>query len=63
MSRYQVSTLPWLEPQWRQMIERGQALPHAVLLNGKAGIGKLALAFGIARVLLCRRERWQGALW
>ena len=56
MIPYQVSTLPWLETQWRQIIERGQALPHALLLNGKPGIGKLALAFGIARVLLCRRD-------
>ena len=47
--------MPWLEPVWRQFAElAGDArIPHALLLAGSPGIGKLHLAERIVGGLLC----------
>lgn len=45
--------LPWLEPTWGQLQSRRQALPHALLIQGRAGLGKTALATAFAQRLLC----------
>jgi len=44
---------PWLEGPFNRFVERGQDLPHGVLLTGPKGIGKFLLAREIARSLLC----------
>ena len=48
-----VTVFPWLEPQWRQILKRKAALPHALLLRGREGIGKLDLARKLAQSLAC----------
>ena len=43
----------WLAPTWSQLQARRQALPHALLIQGRGGLGKTALAMAFAQQLLC----------
>jgi len=43
----------WLSPAWRQLQMRRQALPQALLIHGRPGLGKTALAMAFAQRLLC----------
>jgi len=43
----------WLSQTWSQLQTRRQALPHALLIQGRAGLGKTALAMAFAQRLLC----------
>ncbi|MFO7642692.1 MAG: DNA polymerase III subunit delta', partial [Candidatus Competibacteraceae bacterium] len=54
--------LPWHEPLWRQFQQSRAAgrLPHALLLAGPAGLGKLAFAKRLARALLCETPDVEG---
>lgn len=47
---------PWQQQQWQQLLSqhRQQRLPHALLLSGVAGLGKLAFAEQFAQYLLCK---------
>jgi len=47
--------LPWQSEQWQQLVDRHRQgkLPHAILLNGPAGIGKHQFATQFAESLLC----------
>ncbi len=50
------STLyPWQTNVWRQLSEMRQRMPHALLLQGKRGIGKMDFSLHLARSLLCDR--------
>jgi DNA polymerase III subunit delta' len=53
---------PWLESTWRQLLGRMAAdrMPHALLLTGPGGIGKLALAEALAGAALCTEPGPQG---
>ncbi len=47
--------LPWQEPQWRhwqQYVACG-TIPHALLLTGPSGLGKLAFAHLVSQSLFC----------
>jgi len=44
---------PWHAEVWAQMTRRLDQLPHALLLYGQPGLGKLAFALRLARRLLC----------
>ena len=47
---------PWNEPILKSLAERAARLPHAMLIHGAQGVGKLALAERIAQLLLCEIE-------
>ena len=47
---------PWNEPILESLAERAGKLPHALLIHGARGIGKLALAERVAQLLLCEAE-------
>ena len=44
---------PWHSRQFEALLTRTDRLPHALLLRGREGIGKLAFAEAVARALLC----------
>ena len=47
---------PWQHQQWRQLLSQvqQQRLPHALLLTGSPGLGKLTFAERFAQYLLCK---------
>lgn len=47
---------PWHNDLWNQLRERQARQPHALLIHGPAGIGKLALAEHYAQSLLCEAK-------
>ena len=53
---------PWQRQLWRKLVEQFQAnrLPHALLLVGSEGIGKLTLARQLAALLLCQQSSNSG---
>jgi len=58
-----MSLLPWQTAQWQQLSDRHRQdkLPHAVLLNGPAGLGKHQFAEQFAKSLLCNDRLADGS--
>lgn len=52
--------LPWQHADWQRLTGFGARLPHAILLYGAAGIGKVALAELFAQSLLCEQVQADG---
>lgn len=57
-----VDSLPWQEAQWNVIQRRRAAdrLPHALLLTGPEGVGKVQFAERLVRALLCTQPRAGG---
>ena len=51
-----VGEMSWLAPQWRSLLAYIQAgrVPQALLIAGREGVGKTALAEAFGKLLLCR---------
>lgn len=50
---------PWLDASWERLADyrRRERLPHALLITGAAGLGKLALARAFANLVICRQPQ------
>lgn len=53
-------SLPWHRSELARILAEGAALPHALLIRGPAGIGKLAFAQAIAKALVCEQRQPKG---
>ena len=51
---------PWHSDQWQYLLRLKQRMPHALLLQGCAGIGKLDLAHEFAQAMLCESPQDNG---
>lgn len=52
---------PWHKSEFDTLLKRKEQLPHALLLRGAQGIGKLAFAEALARALLCEKPAPDGS--
>jgi DNA polymerase-3 subunit delta' len=48
-----VTVYPWQQTQWRDLMQRESALPHAMLFRGREGTGKLDFVRKLAQSLAC----------
>lgn len=55
-----MNIFPWLSGAWRDLARRRGALPHALLISGRSGLGKTALARTFAQALLCEASGADG---
>lgn len=53
--------LLWHEGEFRRLLQMKAALPHAMLLKGRRGIGKLVFARALAQALLCESPAADGS--
>ena len=51
----------WHKPEFDSLLKRKAQLPHALLLRGTQGIGKLAFAEALAKALLCESPQPDGS--
>ena len=56
-----VAVYPWHQTQWREILQRRAALPHALLFRGREGIGKLDFVRKLAQSLACETPAADGA--
>jgi DNA polymerase-3 subunit delta' len=52
-----LAPLPWQQPAWAQLGQsiEGQRFPHALLITGSAGIGKVHFCRALVALLLCHQ--------
>jgi DNA polymerase-3 subunit delta' len=48
-----IDILPWQKQPLSELIARGEKLPHALLIHGRGGVGKVEFARALAQSLLC----------
>ena len=58
-------TYPWHQDQWHQVSQmmRQKRLPHALIIGGVPGLGKLTFAKRLAAALLCQQGERSRCLW
>ncbi|MDB5810414.1 MAG: polymerase subunit delta [Betaproteobacteria bacterium] len=56
-----VTVYPWHETQWREILQRKEGLPHALLFKGREGVGKLDFVRKLAQSLACESPVNQAA--
>jgi DNA polymerase-3 subunit delta' len=54
------SIYPWQEDLWNRLSSKRERMPHAMLIHGPQGVGKLALAERFAQSLLCEAADTHG---
>ncbi len=47
---------PWQKADWQRFEQFKQRMPHAVLVSGTRGVGKLAFALNVAKSILCEQK-------
>lgn len=50
-----MNILPWHQTEFERLFASKDRLPHAILLHGRAGIGKAAFARSLVQALLCEK--------
>jgi DNA polymerase III subunit delta' len=55
-----MNPLPWHDSEFRRLVANRAGLPHALLVQGRQGIGKLAFARALAQALLCENPKAEG---
>jgi DNA polymerase-3 subunit delta' len=50
---------PWQKKQWQHIMQQRTKMPHALLLRGRAGIGKQDFALDVAKAVLCQQTNEQ----
>jgi DNA polymerase-3 subunit delta' len=50
---------PWQKKQWQHIMQQRTKMPHALLLRGRAGIGKQDFALDVAKAILCQQKSEQ----
>ena len=57
LSRLSLNLYPWQQDQWQHVnhMMQQQRLPHALIIGGVPGIGKLTFAKRLAAALLCQK--------
>ena len=58
LSPLSVNLYPWQQDQWQQVshMMQQQRLPHALIIGGVPGLGKLTFATQVAATLLCQQQ-------
>ncbi|MDP3211621.1 DNA polymerase III subunit delta' [Methylotenera sp.] len=56
----EAQTFPWQSQIWERLVHDSQRLPHAILLHGRAGIGKYNFARSFSQALLCLNKMQNG---
>lgn len=51
---------PWQRNLWQRLLLLRERMPHAILLHGRQGIGKLVFAQALAHALLCESPEGDG---
>ena len=56
-----VQNLPWQDHQWQRIVamQAGARLPHALLLRGPEGVGKVQFARRLLAAILCQQQEFQ----
>ena len=55
-----IDIFPWQRTTLAELIARGSTLPHALLIHGRRGIGKVEFATLLAQSLLCESPEPDG---
>ena len=55
MQASDTTVLPWHESEYAALWDRRERLPHALLIHGRQGTGKLRFATALAQALLCEK--------